>query len=364
MNIALITNSIGYGGVEKIVNFVASYLSERENSVTILNLDAVPDYVNKHEQTFDDRVKVVTFKKSAHKKHFSRIRHIISAIRENHIDVMVAFTMFPNFYAKIASLFTGVPSIMSERGDPNATFTRSLKDRVIYWVVNSSKGAVFQTKEASMFYAKSLCKRGVVIPNPIFLKGAEVPIVSMQNRRKTVVSVGRFQNVQKRYDIMLEAFQKFSQIHPDYLLKLYGSGEDEALICKWIEELGITNKVKIMGAIKEPMKHIYDEGMFLITSDYEGIPNALLEAMAVGLPVVATDCSPGGARLLIRNGENGQIVPVRDSNAIAKALSRYADDKIFAAQCGNNARQVLQTFSPVVIGELWESYIKKIVNKR
>lgn len=364
MNVVFVTSSIGYGGAEKIMSFVTDFLSKNGHFVVILNLNAVPVYVSEHLQSFNEKVKVISLEKSERNKHGFRIRHIISVVRKYKADVMVAFTMFPNFYAEIVALLTGVPAIMSERGNPYVTFTKNLKDRIIYRIINYSKGGVFQTKEASTFYGKRLRKRGVVIPNPISLKNKKIPIISMRDRQKTVVSVGRFQNVQKRYDVMLKAFQRFSQRHPDYTLKLYGSGEDEVLIHNWINELNISGKVELPGAIKNPIEHIYKDGMFVITSDYEGIPNALLEAMAVGLPVVSTDCSPGGARLLIQDGKNGQIVPTGDCEAVATALSLYADDAEFAERCGNNARQVLQTFAPSVIGRQWESYIMKIANKK
>lgn len=364
MNIVFITSSIGYGGAEKIMSFVADFLSKNGHSVVVLNLNAVPVYVNEYTQSFNDNIKVILLEKCNRNKHRFRIQNIISVVKEYKADIMVAFTMFPNFYAEIVALLTGIPAIMSERGNPYITFSKSLKDRIIYNIINQSKGGVFQTKEASLFYGKRLRKRSIVIPNPISLKNTTIPNIPIQDRRKTVVSVGRFQNVQKRYDVMLKAFQRFSQRYPDYTLKLYGSGEDEVLIRNWINELNISDKVELPGAIKNPIEHIYKDGIFVITSDYEGIPNALLEAMAVGLPVVATDCSPGGARLLIQDGENGQIVPTGDCEAVATALSLYADDAEFAERCGNNARQVLQTFAPSVIGRQWESYIIKIANKK
>lgn len=360
MNILFVANSIGYGGAEKMMRFVANYLSEKGYGVVVLNLNTAPNYVNRYVQPFNTNIKVISLDRVNYNKHVFRIKCIISVVKKYRIDVIVAFTMFPNFYSKIASLLTGVPSIMSERGDPYVTFTKNFKDRIIYWVVNASKGAVFQTKEASMFYKKNLRKRGEIIPNPI--QSVNIPKGLIYDRQKTVVSVGRFKNVQKRYDIMLKAFEKFSKKHPDYILKLYGSGEDENLMREWVKNLNLSDKVRFMGAIKNPMSYIYNDGMFVITSDYEGIPNALLEAMAVGLPVVTTDCSPGGARLLVKNGDNGLIVQTGDIDAIANALSRFADDMDFAVHCGNKAKNVLQTYSPTIIGDLWVSYIKKIAD--
>lgn len=359
MNVVFITNSIGYGGAEKMMNFVTDCLAKNGNSVLILNLNTVNKHVNAHQQVFNKDISVITLCDTIGSKHAYRIKKIIHTIKEFKADVIVAFTMFPNFYAKIASWLTGIPSIMSERGDPNRTFTKSIKDRFILSVINLSQGAVFQTKEASLFYSRSLQKRGIVIPNPIFLNNPP-NLNNWGPRPKTIVSVGRFQNIQKRYDIMLKAFKEFSSSHSDYILKLYGSGEDELLIRQWINELQLDNKVLMPGTIENAIEKISKEGIFIITSDYEGIPNALLEAMAAGLPVVATDCSPGGAKLLIKNNVNGQIVQSGDIHAIATALARYAENEDFAKSCANNARLVLQTYNPKRIGEYWISYIKQI----
>lgn len=365
MIIAFITSSIGYGGAEKIMNFVTNYLVNKGNTVIIININSVPSYVREYEQCFNERIKIITLKTKKKNKHFSRIRQIVDIVREYKVNVMVAFTMFPNFYAKIASWFTGIPSIMSERGDPSVTFSKTLKDAIVYFVINKSDGGVFQTKEASNFYTKGLQNRATIIPNPIFL-----PDISMlsfkpiKEREKSIVSVGRFQNIQKRYDIMLKAFELFSRNHPDYILKLYGSGDDEKQIMNWINELNLSEKVKLMGVVKTPITKICNDGIFIITSDYEGIPNALLEAMAIGLPVVATDCNPGGAKMLIESGVNGQIVPKGDYNSIADALDRYANDYDFADFCGNNAKDVLCKYSPSIIGEHWNLYIEQVVNKK
>ena len=362
MKILFITNSIGYGGAEKMMNFVTDTLVANGNSVIIFNLNSISRDISKYQQNLNPAIQVINLESPKINRHIVFISRIRSVIKKEEIDVMLSFTMFPNFYAKIASLITGVPSIMSERGDPNRTLNKGIKDRIIRFFINHSAGAVFQTKEASMFYSQKLQRRGLVIPNPIFKPNEEIPAISAKDRFKTIVYVGRFQNVQKRMDILLKAFQLFSVDHPDYMLKMYGSGETDYVKSLCLR-MNIMDKVLLMGVVNKPMLKIYQDGIFVLTSDYEGIPNALLEAMAVGLPVVSTDCTPGGARLLIGDNEYGLIVPKGDYLAVADALSRFADDEKLMDDYSKKAVKVLERFDPNRIAKMWVEYILNVVKR-
>lgn len=358
MNILFLTNSVGFGGAEKMLAFVANGLCKIGNQIYIANFNSVPQYVTDKKQIFDSSITIYSIETKNGNKHIQRIKAIKQLVVNKKIEVIIGFTMFPNFYGKIVSILTKVPSIMSERGDPYVGFTNSIADKIILFFINSSKGAVFQTVDAARFYSKKLQRRGIVIPNAI-----ELPdnFVKKQNiaRLKTVVSVGRFQNVQKRYDIMLKSFALFAESHPDYILKLYGSGDDILLIKQWSKDFGISDKVKFMGVVYNAPNVIKEDGMFLITSDYEGIPNALLEAMAAGLPVISTDCSPGGAKMLINDHENGLLVPVRDIKAIANAMTEFANNRELSEKCSKNAQKVVNKFAPQKIIQQWIEYINK-----
>ena len=161
---------------------------------------------------------------------------------------------------------------------------------------------------------------------------------------------------------MLKAFQIFSEKHPDYTLKLYGRGSDEEQIKEWVESMGLSGKVRFMGLSTQPMQDIAVDGMFLITSDFEGISNSLLEAMAVGLPCVSTDHTPGGARLLITDHENGLLAPVEDAEKLADAMCEFAENPELAKKCGESAKDVLQRFAPDRIVDQWEALIQRLTN--
>lgn len=359
--IVFITNSLGFAGAEKMLAFVANSLAQRGHACCVINLNTVGDYINEKKQMLHESISLYTLanKESGCKRRWHTLQEIYGIAKKFHADVLIGFTGFPSLYARLAGLLLGIPSVMSERGDPQKTFSTTWKGKIIRGIINSSAGGVFQTDGAGAFYGKGLQKRGIVIPNPIFVHG-QVPDVPFEQREKTVVSVGRLDNEQKRYDVMLDAFRLFSAKYPAYVLKLYGRGSDEALIRQWVEQRSLGDKVRFMGLSTQPMQDICRDGMFLITSDYEGISNSLLEAMAVGLPCVSTDHTPGGARLLIQDRENGLLAPVGDREALANAMCTFAEDAALAKRCGEKAKEVLTRFAPDRIIDLWEQYIVSI----
>lgn len=366
MKIVFITSSIGFGGAEKMIAYVANGMVNRGHSAAVVNFKtAGGSYINEHQQVFNESIHIYDFQ-SKTKGKLSKLKKIIFTKRivtDFKADVMVCFTMYPSFVGKIVHLLTGVPSIMAERGNPYVTINKkNIFSLIELFLVNHSAGGVFQIKGASEFFSKRLQKRSTIIPNPIFIKDKIEP-VHFEDREKSIVSVGRLDNYQKRYDIMIKAFSLFSKNHPEWFLKLYGVGSDEQLIKNWCIENGVEDRVKFMGLSKQPMVDISNAGMFLITSDFEGISNSLLEAMAVGLPCISTDSAPGGARMLIQNNSNGLLADVGNHEKIAEAIAKFADDPNLAKQCGENAKLVVSRFDAEITLDKWESYISDVVNR-
>ncbi len=360
-NVLFITNSVGFGGAAKMLCFMAESLAERGKKVLIVNLKTTGN-ISSFERTAGKAEIITLAPPDKQNKNIYYIREIKKIAKQFKAEAIVGFTAFPNMYAAIVAKLLHIPSVIAERGDPARTSGNSVKDKVQLFLINRSAGGVFQTEGAKEYYGKGLQKRGAVIPNPIFING-EAPNIPYEIREKTVVSVGRFDNNQKRLDIMLKAFKLFLKSHPDYILKLYGKGDDEEQIRQWCKELEIVDKIKFMGLTTSPMTDIAKDSMFIITSDYEGISNALLEAMAVGLPCVSTDHTPGGARLLIKHGENGLLAPIGDTEALAKCMCLFAENESLAKKCGENAKDVAVRFNPDRIIDMWEDYINKICDK-
>jgi glycosyltransferase involved in cell wall biosynthesis len=106
---------------------------------------------------------------------------------------------------------------------------------------------------------------------------------------------------------------------------------------------------------------VKDCAMFVSSSDYEGLSNSMLEAMAIGLPCVCTDCLGGGARELIKDGENGLLVPTKDAKALAEAMCSMVDDKELSKRCSDNASKIREELSAEYIADKWHEYIESVI---
>lgn len=359
--ILFIADTFGYGGAEKQLAFVAEGLVSRGYTVAICNLDSQhrEEGIREVDKAISFYVANISYR-NALKTNYEYILFTLKVAKEFKPDVIVGFKQLANFCAAVVGKIIGVPSIISERADPFRAYSNAgLTTRIKLWAINRATGGVFQTEKAASFYSKRIQKNCAVIPNPIFING-DIPVIDYSSLPKTIVSLGRIANEQKRLDVMLSAFAEFHSIHSGYQLKIYGNGEDEALVKQWILEKGLNDCVSMMGVSTNPMADMSREGIFLITSDYEGISNALLEAMACGMPVVSTDHTPGGARMLIKDGENGLLVPMGDVDAICRALRLYAEDPSLVERCGRRAKNVLERFSPNNMLNKWESFLINI----
>lgn len=360
MNITIVANSFGFGGAEKMVFFLAESLSEKGYSVSMVNLNIWTSETRTPSEGI--KFKTANIKHEGRvKTHFNYIKFVYDAAKEFKSDVLVAFTDMANFCVPIVGKLLRIPSIISERGDPesvygNASFFMKMKFRIM----NTANAAVFQTEGAQRQYCKKIRKNSIVVPNPIFIKES-IPPIDYEKRPYSIVSLSRLSNnSQKRFDIMLKSFARFHDSFPNYTLIIYGDGDCKEMIEQLAQELGIRDSIRLMGRTSNALKDISQEGIFLTTSDYEGISNSLLEAMAVGLPIVSTDHKPGGARLLIQDHINGLLVPCGDSNAISNALCEMARDTKLAEKCGKEATKVLERFSPIKTISAWESFIQLV----
>lgn len=219
----------------------------------------------------------------------------------------------------------------------------------------SADKIIFQTERAKDFY-HMLDNDYVVIPNGICNKHVyQIEPVELKNRTKKICAMGRFVP-EKDYGTLVRAFNEVIKKHPDYCLEIYGNGPVKGDIQKLVSELNLESAVSLNESRDDALVKISDGRCFVMSSISEGMPNALMEAMAIGMPCVATDC-PNGPAELIRNEENGLLVPMQDVNALCDAICRMIEDDSLAEKCSKNASVAKEEFAQDVIFEkLLESF--------
>jgi glycosyltransferase involved in cell wall biosynthesis len=351
--IMFVIHALGYGGAGKMIVYLANHFSRIGYDVVIY----VEEQMGKHYE-MEPGVRVyqeTEFFKNYYTRHFRQIFQLRRRVKEIKPDLVISFQTNQNALSVLATRGRNIPVIVSERGDPYQyhDIVAKLKTRVI----NKAEGGVFQTKKAMQYYGEELQKRSIVIYNPNTVTGIERP----ETRNNEIAFVGRFDIHQKRQDLAVEAFKIVADAVPDVKLAFYGAGKEQEIIKKQAYDLGLEDRVLFKGLVKDVPTAIKDSRLFLMTSDFEGMPNALIEAMACGLPCVSTDCSPGGASELIQSEENGIVVPCGDAKAIAAAILRLLNDQEEAEKMGTEAQKIVDKLNPAIIYGRWEKYVKSFV---
>lgn len=277
-------------------------------------------------------------------------------IKKEKTDIICAFVSDVAVMSRIASLGINAKFISAERGDP---YSQTRLWRILTsWAYKKSDYCFFQLDKARDFYGKKVREKSFVIPNPYIQQGDVEPYDGI--RKKTIVSVGRFEP-EKGYDVLIDAFYNVHRAYPEYALILYGKGSLASEYLEQVNKLGLEGCVSMPGYINDVTATIREDGVFVLPSRYEGIPNALLEAMSVGVPTVSTDCTPGGPAFLTNNGERGLLVPIDDKSALENAIIRIITNQRLAKEISHKGREITELLNPTKIEEKWIAAFEKII---
>lgn len=346
----------GFGGAEKSMIMIANGLAKLGNKVSIISLKD-----NNIAYKIDEKVSYIFIpdrRGTKISKKFYRFLDLKNKLFEIKPDLVISFWVQPAIFAAILSKFIGFKIIYSERGDPNdkeySGMLRLLRNVFFKFI----DGFVFQTQGAKKCFSRSIQSKGIVINNPVYIKKDDYVIP--QERRKVIVNVGRL-HAQKNQKLLINAFANISSYFPDYMLEIYGEGDLKKELEEQIKELKLVNKVQLKGTTNRLFDKIVDVSLFVLSSDYEGMPNALMEAMALGIPSISTDCKPGGARELINNGENGLIVESNSIDILARAIKYMLKNRKEAERMGRKAKDICNTHSEDSIIRMWQDYILELL---
>lgn len=364
MKIVFTIPRLTYSGAPKMMAWIASQMASKGHDVRLVTFFSEEQARILHEKVQTHNLGIVQSKSRVVRnsigmaKTLFRLHKYVKHVKP---DVLVSFSNSTGYaYLPIGKKFGKFKLISSERADPYSYSSGMIKLRLT--LMKYAHGTVFQTEGARDFFKneKNIYINSVVIPNPVVLnddvRKIRENIPRYEERDNRIVAVGRLSVSQKRQDLLLEAFAIVHKVHPELQLVIYGDGQDESKIQTMIDGAGLADCVTLAGRINEVEKNIYSARAFVLTSDFEGIPNALIEAMSLGVPSVSTDCSPGGAALLIRDGENGFLVPKGDAHAVAERLLEIVENKEIAEMFSANGPKIARDFSEETIADMWEKY--------
>ncbi|MDE7417295.1 MAG: glycosyltransferase [Lachnospiraceae bacterium] len=364
--IAFHLNCLEQGGAERVVSNLANQFVKEGYEVLIAT-----EWYGENEFQIDRRVRRVHvgLKDSDDKKNriaqfFLRVKYLRQFMNTEKPDLLIAFAQRANYRALMASYGTNVPVMISIRTDPVGHYDAWSDKLQIPVLFPKASGCVFQTEGQKEFFAPFLQKNSRIILNPINDKYIGLP--EPQHRKKEVVQSGRLVDF-KNQPMLLRAFVKVHEKHPDYILKIYG-GDSFDGTKEILEEIIAENKaqdyIRLMGASDTLEQDMIDAAVYAFSSDWEGLPNALLEAMALGLPIVATDCPCGGPRTVMKDGVNGLLIPIKNQKALEDGINKLIEDPEYAGRLGREAKNIAQQANARAIFEQWQSYIEEICSAK
>lgn len=345
--VIFVTNSLSGGGAERVMSIISNHLCNNNYTVKIILLQKKDIAYD-----FNDKVELICRENIKPRDILGQIKFIRNVMKKNKGALFVSFFTHQNLYTILASIGVRVKVLVSERNDPYTSFPKKIGFiiRNALYKSHFCNEIVCQTKGAAKYYKDAINRDCPIIPNPL---KEDLPEAFIGERKKNVVAVGRL-NAQKNYRLLVDAFREFSKTHPDYTLEIYGDGYLKDKIQGYLERNNLDDRIHLCGFCKDVHSRIIDAGMYVMSSDFEGLSNAMLEALALGLPVISTDHPPGGAREYIRNFENGILTPVKDVEEMTKAMCFMADNPEKAKEMGINALKLRQELSTNTICQKWK----------
>ena len=358
MHICFIIGAMNYSGAEKVLTIISRELYDKENKVSIILLDK-----KKCEFEDVDGINICGVKETGSRinRIVHRWRNIREKIKQIKPDIIVSFGFVCNVNSVPALIGVKYPLILCERNDP-VFDPRRVNERLSRWLLyRFADGYVFQTEKIKSYFSNKIQKKAVIIENPIVQTNIKWDSCI---HSKSIATVARLDNFQKDHIVMFNAFKNFLKEFPEYTLEVYGDGPDRKQYEKVIASMGLGKKVILHGKINDTYKEIANSEIFLFTSRYEGMPNALMEALSIGMPCVSTDCGGGGAKALFDITQSGILVPVGDVGAISQALTRLVEDDELKSELSRKALQINVCLDNRRICKKWETFLKAMISKK
>jgi glycosyltransferase involved in cell wall biosynthesis len=361
MRLTLVISSLQGGGAERVMTNMANYWAAKQLKVTLLTFDdgAIPPFYK-----LDSRVRHIPLAVARQSETVATaLRNIVNrvwalrrAIRDSQPDAVISFMDKTNVTTLLATRGSNVPVIVSERIDPGmqplGKFWERLR-RVTYALADL---IIVQSEAALKFFPTSLQTRAQVIPNPVLPPPGYRSSKAVND--SSIISVGRLDH-QKGFDLLLRAFARVRDRHNEWTLTILGEGPKRRELESLRNELGLDQCAFLPGRVEDVYQQLAQADLFVMSSRYEGFPNALCEALSCGLPSISTDC-PSGPREIINDGINGLLVANEDVDALAEAMDRLIESEVERNLLAKRAPEVTIRFGIEKVMEVWTDALVRV----
>lgn len=352
MKIFYYINVLCNGGAERVISNLANMMSSKGHECFLITSYQTDNEYQVHKS-------VVRYTLVEHpiegflKRNVTLTYKLRQLIKKEQPDLIVAFMAEPNFRACLSTVGLKTKTVISVRNDPHREYRgpMGLLSKLLFRLAD---GIVFQTEEAKSFFPTTISNMGVIIFNSVrddFFRQQPYDAPS------GIVTTGRLTS-QKNHKLLIDAYSKIADTVEDELT-IYGSGDPTELL-NYVKQLGLEAKVHIPGAITDVPGILKKYKLFVLSSDYEGMPNALMEAMALGLACISTDCPCGGPKMLFSEYMQQYLSPVRDVNRLAELMQKILHDDKERVNLATEAKRQALLFHPSVIDGRWESFLNQI----
>lgn len=349
------TASLGLGGAERVISVLSNNLVDNFDEVEIVLFYDRPIFYS-----IDKRVKIISIEsKTKSQNVFKNIKYLRSYLKISNPSVFVSFMAPFNIIALLSlPIQRTFPVIISDRSDPRfdlkSAFRRLLR-KILYALF--ADHLVLQTENNKQYYPKIVRNKSSVIYNPISIKDSQIGIALNENKEKVIVSVGRFHPA-KNHFLLINSYNRILQKYPEYKLIIYGDGDLRPQLESYIQQLGLERKVLLPGNVNNIPDTIKPAEIFVLSSDYEGMSNSLIEAMCLGLPVVSTKVN--GAVDLIKDKVNGLLVDCGNEPQMISAIESLIENENLRNVISHNAVNIANDLNEKKIVSYWIELIKSV----
>lgn len=365
MRIAFLLPTLGPGGAERVASLLCTYWAEQGHAVTLITFEAegaegtyeLDKRVSIRRVDALNRIRVPSARLVTNFRRLARIRAVFKGCSP---DVIVAFTTEANIVAVLSAVGLSVPVVISERNQPDrpglGRFTLAMR-RLSYELATA---LVFQSEALARWGRKRFRVPVHVLPNPVQLDAWREGNADRSGKR--LIAVGRLVR-QKGFDLLIESFERIAGRHAGWMLRIYGEGPERETLAAQIAAVGLAERVELPGVRNDISVVLAGADLLVLPSRFEGYPNVLLEALAAGLPVIATDC-PGATAEIAGGGRYALLVPPENVEALSEALDRMMESEELRARFAGQARDAVSALDVAQIGRRWLDLLGSLASDR